>query len=572
MHRLVPLLALCAACVEEPGVVDEGCVGLDLDGDGVCDRERADWSRDAVVEPGQPRHDVYGLGDDLPEIRWEGYGHAVSWPVEVTGLLLPWGVMEATLDPSQGGPELETLRAFAELTVGFGTLDGLWSWMGLPERNEGLTGPTWEVPAAAGLPDDIPLGAGLVETEHGPGLTFACFTCHAGRFQGRTVVGLANRLPRANEAFVIGFELLQGVDDQVLRDVIGATDDDLALMARTRAAIPAVGTKTPEVRGLDTSLAQVARSLARREADAHASFSDVFAAAPRPHALDEATGLVADSKPMPWFTMKHKTRWLADGSIVSGNPVFTNFLWNELGRGTDLEALEAWMRREGRAIDALTAAVFATEAPRWIDFFPEDTLDLEAARRGEVAFEARCARCHGSYVKDWEAADPFATVEVRYPSPTPVIDVGTDPQRAEGMAAFADRLNDLAISQWADTVVEVQEGYVPPPLDAVWARYPYLHNNSVPTLCDLLSPVSARATTFVQGPSEQPEDFDADCVGYPTGEAIPEAWFDDGDAVFDVARPGLSNAGHTEMIDGSDGNPPLGEAERADLIAFLKTL
>ena len=33
-----------------------------------------------------------------------------------------------------------------------------------------------------------------------------------------------------------------------------------------------------------------------------------------------------------------------------------------------------------KIIKELTAAVFATEAPRWTDFFPADSLDIEAAK------------------------------------------------------------------------------------------------------------------------------------------------------------------------------------------------
>ena len=120
---------------------------------------------------------------------------------------------------------------------------------------------------------------------------------------------------------------------------------------------------------------------------------------PRPNELET---LVADSKPMPWWNMKHKTRWLADGSIVAGNPVHTNFLWNEIGRGTDLEVLEQWLDENDEVVRALTAAVFASEAPRWTDFFPAESLDLEQAKRGQSLFVERCATCHGTYEKGWE--------------------------------------------------------------------------------------------------------------------------------------------------------------------------
>ncbi|MCB9543439.1 MAG: hypothetical protein H6703_13460 [Myxococcales bacterium] len=236
------------------------------------------------------------------------------------------------------------------------------------------------------------------------------------------------------------------------------------------------------------------------------------------------------------------------------------------------------MRQNPRAIDTLTVAVFATEPPRWTDYYPPETIDLAAARRGQQSFALRCATCHGTYHKAWDdptITDPttrLTTTRVDYHERTPTYDVGTDPHRHQGMQHFADRLNALAISQWMQTTVEPQTGYVPPPLDGIWARYPYLHNNSIPTLCALLTP-DARPQTFHQGPSEDPAtDYDPTCVGYPTGEAIPPAWLDIKDSLIDTTRPGLSNQGHTLMLDGTDGNPPITEPERMDLIEFLKTL
>jgi mono/diheme cytochrome c family protein len=275
---------------------------------------------------------------------------------------------------------------------------------------------------------------------------------------------------------------------------------------------------------------------------------------------------------MPWWTLKYKTRWLADGSIRSGNPVHTNFLWNELGRGTDLVALEEWLDAEQRKVDELTVAVFASQPPRWTDFFDASTLDAAAARRGEAIFEERCARCHGSYAKDWDSADPFATVSVDYHRQTPVFDVGTDPLRAQGMEHLADSLNGLAISQSLATVVVPQAGYVPPPLDAIWARYPYLHNNSVPSLCALLELPAERPAVFVQGPSEEPADYDDRFLVYPVGDAIPDAWWAQEDATFDTALPGLSNGGHADMLVDANGEPVLDAGAKADLLEFLKTL
>jgi hypothetical protein len=56
------------------------------------------------------------------------------------------------------------------------------------------------------------------------------------------------------------------------------------------------------------------------------------------------------------------------------------------------------------------------------------------------------------------------------------------------------------------------------------------------------------------------------------GEAVPTAWTEDPRRRYDTTRPGLSNAGHDEMLGPVDDLPALDEAARADLIAFLKTL
>src|SRR4030095_10505918 len=42
-------------------------------------------------------------------------------------------------------------------------------------------------------------------------------------------------------------------------------------------------------------------------------------------------------------------------------------------------------------------------------------------------------------------------------------------------------------------------GYVNMPLDGLWLRAPYLHNGSVPTLRDLLSPSAERPAVFYRG-------------------------------------------------------------------------
>ena len=83
-------------------------------------------------------------------------------------------------------------------------------------------------------------------------------------------------------------------------------------------------------------------------------------------------------------------------------------------------------------------------------------------------------------------------------------------------------------------VPQVKLGYKPRPLAGIWATPPFLHNGSVPTLYELLSPVSERSTTFVLGE----RSFDPVRVGLAV-DGNPGGGF-----VFDTRLSGNSNRGH----------------------------
>lgn len=552
-------------------------VGIDTNSDGICDRAGADWSQNAKVPASGNRADIYNLGAALPSIRAKGIQHMLSWPVSVSGVLLPAAPMERLLDPNTTDQETINLQGVARNFLGFGTFPEMYTYLGLPtadastEAQPGVPWPSWIKPGDR-------LGVGTVETPQGRAMTFSCATCHAANLFGHTVVGLTNRKEQANEFFHKAAGFFPNLDEATFSDVMKANEQEVQRFLITQKHLGAVGSKTPQVIGLDTSLAQVSLSLARRDEDANATRDPALEAAPRENML--AT-FVSDSKPAVWWNVKYKTRWLSDGSIVAGNPIFTNFLWNEIGRGTDLDVLQGWLKDNQNIVDELTVAVFAMEPPKWVDFFGADSIDEAAAKRGEAHFQTMCASCHGTYEKGWSASDAssrtlaqrFATTRVRYHEQTPVMNVGTSPQRAQGMVAFADGLNRLAVSKWMKTVVEVQTGYVPPPLDGIWARYPYLHNQSVPTLCELLGPASARSKVFWMGDDAvAATDLDSGCVGYPVGDAAPASWKEDPKRKYDTTLPGLSNQGHDAFLTDGNGAPLLSVEKRSDLIAYLKTL
>ena len=580
MLLLASMLVLPLSC--SPKAADGCTSGLDADGDGVCDRDAVDWSEEAWVEPGSDRGNIYGLSEeDLAEVRARGLQHAYTWPVSVTGLKAPYQPLFSLLED----PANDSLDALLDEVLGFSDLDDLYTLLDLAPFPDDDAEGIYALPRPPGAAPGDPIGVAVIATEQGDALNFSCAVCHTGKLFGRTVMGMSSRRAEPNAFFHLLAGLVPVVPVDVLVALADPTEGEIAMYEELQEALPSVGTLDPQVLGLDTSLAQVGMSLARRSPDAWATFSDALEDSPATSGFEtDDPANIADSKPMVWWTMKYKTRWLADGSVVSGNPILTNFLWNEIGRGTDLEALEDWLAENQTIVDELTVAVFATEPPRWTDFFepgdPTRGIDEDEAVAGQVIFEARCSGCHGVYEKAWDsegaddldAAARLETTRVVYHGSTPRHDVGTDSGRARGMANLEGPLNGLAISEAMDAVIRAEDaGYVPPPLDGIWARYPYLHNNSVPTLCDLLRPAAERPERFYQGPAEDPAtDFDAACVGYPTGDAIPESWEDEA-ALMDTTRPGLSNAGHEEVLL-SAGGEPLTDTERGQLVMFLKTL
>ncbi len=538
----------------------------------------AQWSRDTEVH--NSRENIY----ELSPSHWqksvmEGRRHALFYPVKATGLLIPYGPMKTFFNSEENDPVRQLLFRLAQVVSPFKSMAEVFSWLGLhnyPSAHDPRS-PN-RLPELSPQEKSLPMGATIMEAHGRPALTFSCATCHSADLFVVKVLGLTNRIPRANEFFHEGKKIAPYINSFMFRDFLKATEEDRLIFVDSKTAIRYVGTKKPAVLGLDTSLAQVAMSLSRRSQDAYATKTADSWKRPRPNKLEK---MVADSKPAVWWNLKYKNRWLSDGSIVSGNPVHTNFLWNEIGRGTDLKILEGWLLGNDQKIRELTSAVFASEPPRYEKFFGIHSLNIDRAKQGQKHFALACARCHGTYTKGWDLEhsgtlsdeELVKNVKLTYHKKTPVRDVGTDPGRYLGMREFAHALNSLQISRSIGTVVEPQKGYVPPPLDGIWARWPYFHNNSVPSLCALLTKSSERPVTYWAGKAENKErDFDQNCVGYPLGAKTPSTWKKDKDFFYDTRKEGLHNTGHDEGIFLKKGVELFTKEEKLELIEFLKTL
>ncbi len=108
--------------------------------------------------------------------------------------------------------------------------------------------------------------------------------------------------------------------------------------------------------------------------------------------------------------------------------------------------------------------------------------DEAAGRRGEALYRQHCADCHGLEEEQFQGRQVGVL--------QPIGRIKTDPERLDSYTI------DLAYNQytlgagrsWRFHNFRKTDGYTNQPIDGIWARAPYLHNGSVPTLRDLLNP------------------------------------------------------------------------------------
>ncbi len=536
------------------------------------------WSRGKPT-PVDGWQNPYGLtASDLEASIRRGRHWALQYPVDNTATLVPVQPFKNFLELPEQNPFREFIRRILKAGTGFRTLNEVLDWVGMNPF------PTPEDSAYTLIPEpfegarETRMGFSVIERDGAKGFTVSCAACHSANLFGHTVLGLQNRFPRVNAFFSRGKELTEKVPPWMFGQATRATPAELKLYEQQKKNIRWMNTRIPATLGLDTSLPQVALSLALREPDAHASRTERSARSPRRDRLETEP---SDSKPGTWWNVRFKNRWLLDGSVVSGNPILTNLLWNEIGHGSDLHDVGAWLDRHPEIVRDLVNLVFHSEPPRYTDFFPVTNIRIESARRGEKLFVQNCASCHGTYEKAWSTAEApslsqeemIKTTRVLYPEQTPVVNVGTDAYRFRGMTSLEEPLNRLELSQRHGIVVETQAGYVPPPLLGIWSRWPYFHNNSAPSLCDVLTASSQRPREYWAGaPVDRERDFDDECNGYPRGARVPAEWKKDPELKFDTRKKGLSNAGHDEGIFLRNGQEILSSQDKRDLIQFLKTL
>ncbi len=238
------------------------------------------------------------------------------------------------------------------------------------------------------------------------------------------------------------------------------------------------------------------------------------------------------------------------------------------------------------------------EPPRW----PEGvlgTIDQAKATQGAELYKQHCASCHeGKLTPPNEFGKQFVRINM-YSLGL----IGTDPtaavnfnkrivstgQLSQPPVGLAERLpvtgalqavtNAVAKRKFAEqnispemqnemmgfrqNVVRAPLSYRARNMDGIWATAPYLHNNSVPNLYQLLLPAAQRSKSFYVGNLQ----YDPKVLGFVTAQS-PDG--------FELRTniTGNSNAGH-EFKDGLRGKgivgPLLTDDERWAIIEYLKT-
>ncbi len=207
-------------------------------------------------------------------------------------------------------------------------------------------------------------------------------------------------------------------------------------------------------------------------------------------------------------------------------------------------------------------------------------IDAALAAQGKPVYEAYCMECHGINGRDFSGeyvghVTPIEIVKTdayRLDNYTRELAVNMGLTYAEqerkvtthdcpGGVRYQPNNDDAQTTSYRYRHYRKTRGYANMPLDGVWARAPYLHNGSVPTMMDLLMPADQRPKSFYRGNNL----VDGKRLGFVTTRAMDA----EGRKYFpyDTNIQGNGNQGHEGKIFGTELIPD----EKWALVEYLKT-
>jgi mono/diheme cytochrome c family protein len=426
-----------------------------------------------------------------------------------------------TAPDADRGREALLTRCFSAPFVSRARYEALWKQWGLSSRPADFAA---QVRNRYGLhdppyPNDgLPMGLRPTVGRRGvAAVGIDCMLCHGGSLLGRSYVGLPN-------ASLDLYELFRDLD---------VADGGFGIFPY----------RLSHVRGTTESTATGVFVISLRKPDLSMLLPPADLGPIPDRAVEDAPA---------WWLLKRKRTMYYNGQIDAR--AVRPLMMFMLSPGADGSIFP----REEPTFADIRRYLQTIEAPKYP--FP---VDAGLAARGQVVFEANCAKCHGTY---GDGAD--------YPNRVvPLARIGTDPTLVRGLTPKIEQhfreswFSNEAGPGGKPYPLKYNTGYQAPPLDGVWATAPYLHNGSVPTLHALLKS-DDRPRAFTRSYRTERDDYDVENVGWKISEltdAPRTTSARDARRVYDTTQPGRSNAGHTF----GDG---LSDDERRAVVEYLKTL
>jgi hypothetical protein len=222
--------------------------------------------------------------------------------------------------------------------------------------------------------------------------------------------------------------------------------------------------------------------------------------------------------------------------------------------------------------------------------YPFD-IDAKRATAGQKTFKESCTPCHGEYERDAHQHPMYLPPKF---IPWKSSNVRTDRDRLDGNTPdFRKLVESNRLSELIEGRHDRGHGYFAPRLVGIWARYPYLHNGSVPSIAALLTPVDGRPSVFSLRDAGEQSRFDPETLGLTVAkpgsaeeadllraarEGARDVFYTKrcGRAGGAVVEHGLVDSPHPDGCGFSNKGHPNGialpDADKRNLIEYLKTL
>ena len=215
--------------------------------------------------------------------------------------------------------------------------------------------------------------------------------------------------------------------------------------------------------------------------------------------------LIPFLKPQPWTNYRYKTAGTEGHGLYVDGGFEGNVADVTYAMAISRDHLGADYAEAREVFRQCVPEYFASLSTPRYPFIAD--VSEEKADAGHAVFMETCSRCHG----DFEKTDSKAYKLINFPNK--LVDheeLGTDPLRITGVFDMDAEEKKRFLSGKVTTTHK----YVAPPLVGIWARGPYLHNASVPTVYNLLKSSTRPRKYSMQPSSTDPANYDQARIGW----------------------------------------------------------